>query len=114
MEKLMNITWEMRGSRGQLANDPNGLRQLGLHKALNEQIDEELALGEFGLARGGLGMFRSKTPGRLHKLDVGRGGQWLQTISLSRAAPCEQGPQPPAEEAMAGQFEAPVAAGPGN
>ena len=74
LEKLMSITWEMWEFRNQLANDPNGPRQLGLHKALNEQIDEELALGEFGLARGGLGMPRSKAPGRLCKLDAGRGG----------------------------------------
>ena len=107
----MGATWEMWGFRDQLANDPNGPRQLGLHKALNEQIDEELALGEFGLARGGLGMPRSEAPGRLCKLDAGREKQWLQTISLSRAALCGQGSQPPVEEVMAGQFEACVPTG---
>ena len=71
---LMGIAWEMRGFRGQLANDPNGLRQLGLHGALNEQIGGGLALGGFGLARGGLGMPMSKAPERLRKLGAGREG----------------------------------------
>ena len=84
LHKLSRICWDLWQFRNKVLHAPAGTLAVAQHYRLNQDIEEQFALGTADLRRPDYPLIRLWTVASLHACDIITKKQWLESIRLAR------------------------------